>query len=180
MDRQDRGINLVESLNGKFKEFKDLFKSEFAKGLVSSSNEVNKINVQYPQNAAGKFIMLYGFDEFFETIPDNIDSLIVENQSKEDVALDVPRTIGRFKNLKTLLFKNCIKSLPSEIKNCQRLNFLSLSDNKQLQTLPNEVGELPNLAFLALSGNNPALDKNVPQGIRDRFSEEQGGMWFLE
>jgi Leucine-rich repeat (LRR) protein len=180
MDRQDRGINLVESLNGKFKEFKDLFKSEFAKGLVSSSNEVNKINVQYPQNAAGKFIMLYGFDEFFEQIPDNVNSLIVENQSKESIALDVPATIGRFKSLKTLLFKNCIKTIPPEIFNCKSLNFLSLTDNKELRSLPNEVGELPNLAFLALSNNNQELDKNIPQSIRDRFTEEQGGMWFLE
>jgi hypothetical protein len=180
MDRQDRGINLVESLNGKFKEFKDLFKSEFAKGLVSSSNEVNKINVQYPSNAAGKFIALYGFEEFFESIPDNIDSLIVENQSKEEIALDVPPSIGRFKNLKTLLFKNLIKSIPPDIKNCQRLNFLSLTDNKQLRSLPNEVGELPSLAFLALTNNNPEVEKNIPAGIRERFAEEQGGMWFLE
>lgn len=180
MDRADRSINLVEYLNGPFSEMKHIFKDEFAKGLVNTSNDVNKINVQYPQNAAGKFIALYGFEDFFNSIPDTIDSLIVENNSKETVTLDLPKSIGRFRNLKTLLLKNLIKSIPAEIKNCSKLNFLSLSDNKELKSLPNEVGQLPNLSFLALSNNNPALNDSIPQGIRDRFVEEGAGMWFLE
>lgn len=180
MDRADRSINLVESLNGKFSEFKDLFKSEFAKGLVSSSNEVNKINVQYPQNAAGKFIVLYGFEEFFDSIPESIDSLIVENQSKETIAIDLPTSIGKFTNLKTLLFKNILKSIPPQILSCKKLNFLSLTDNKQLSSLPDEIGKLPSLSFIALTNNHPDLNKNIPNTIKDRFSEEQDGMWFLE
>jgi len=180
MDRTDRQINLVEYLNGQFSEMKHIFKDEFAKGLVNTSNEVNKVNVQYPQNAAGKFIALYGFEDFFNSIPETIDSLIVENNSKETVSLDLPKSIGRFKNLKTLLLKNLIKSIPAEIKNCSKLNFLSLSDNKELKVLPKEVGDLPNLSFLALSNNNPSVNQNIPQGIKDRFVEEGEGMWFLE
>jgi Leucine-rich repeat (LRR) protein len=73
-----------------------------------------------------------------------------------------------------------IKSIPAEIKNCSKLNFLSLSDNKELKVLPKEVGDLPNLSFLALSNNNPSVNQNIPQGIKDRFVEEGEGMWFLE
>jgi len=180
MDRADRSINLVEYLKGDFSEMKHIFKDEFAKGLVSSSNEMNKVNVSYPNSPAGKFIALYGFEEFFDSIPDTITSLTVQNESKENISLDLPKSIGRFTNLKTLLIKNLIRSIPAEIKNCKKISFLSLTDNKDLKTLPKEIGELPNLAFLAVTDNHPNLKNSIPESIKNSFVESDEGMWFLE
>jgi len=180
MDRQDRSFNIVEYLQGRFSEFKHIFKDEFAKGLVSIAGDSNKVNIQYPQSAAGKFIALYGFDEVFNSIPDTIQSLVIENNSKESIDLEVPTTLGRFTNLKTLLFRNLVKSLPQEIGLLKKLNFLSLSDNKSLNRLPEQVEDLPSLAFIALSNNGPDLNQTLPKGIKDRFIEEDDGMWFLK
>jgi deoxyribodipyrimidine photolyase-related protein len=36
--------------------------------------------------------------------------------------------------------------------------------------------------YISLNDNSnlQSFDKNIHQSIRDRFTEEQGGMWFLE
>jgi len=130
MDRNDRSINLVEMLSGKMSELKDFFKPEFAKGLTSNTGE--KVEVNYPESAAGKFIALYGFDELFTSLPENIERLFVSNKSKENIALIVPSTITRFKNLSVLLFQNIVKELPENLGELSKLTIISLPDNKDL------------------------------------------------
>ncbi len=76
MDREDRQINLVEYLNGKMSELKEYFKPEFAKGLVSKGGD--KVEINYPDSSAGKFIALYGFEDLFETLPETIEKLLIK------------------------------------------------------------------------------------------------------
>mgnify|MGYP000845267312 CR=1 FL=1 len=91
MDRHDRQINLVEYLNGPMSELKDFFKPEFAKGLVNKGG--NKVEINYPDSAAGKFVALYGFDEIFDNLPDTIEHLSIKNEGKEPLAYDIPESI---------------------------------------------------------------------------------------
>ena len=69
---------------------------EFAKGLVKAGTS-DVVDISYPDNAAGKFVALYGFDELFDSLPDTIVRLLISNKSNENIALDVPESIGRFK-----------------------------------------------------------------------------------
>jgi hypothetical protein len=175
MDRRDRGINLVEFLNGQGSDLKEYFKPQFAKGLVGSGGDIVEIN--YPDSAAGKFVALYGFDDLFATLPDTITKLLINNKSKEDIALDVPSTIGRFKNLEALMLQNIVKTLPDSICQLTNLKFLALPNNKQLQALPECIVNLTDMDFINLKDVNPNI--HIPQKLKDRLEDEGMGFYYL-
>lgn len=175
MDRHDRQINLVEFLNGPMEELKEFFKPEFAKGLVNKGG--NKVEINYPDSSAGKFVALYGFDELFESLPDTIEHLLINNKSKEDIALVVPKTLSRFTNLQALLFQNIVKKLPDTIGNLQNLNFLALPQNKELESLPESIADIPGLAFINLKDSNPNL--KIPERLREKLSDEGNGFYYV-
>lgn len=175
MDRHDRQINLVEYLNGPMSELKDFFKPEFAKGLVTKGT--NKVEINYPESSAGKFIALYGFDELFESLPDNIEHLLINNKSKEDIALDVPESLGRFRQCTALLFQNLIKSLPESIGNMKNLNFLAIPGNKHLASLPESIADIEGLAFINLKESNPNV--KIPERVREKLTDEGNGFYYV-
>jgi Leucine-rich repeat (LRR) protein len=176
MDRHDRQVNLVEMLNGPMSELKEFFKPEFAKGLVSKGG--NKVEINYPDSSAGKFIALYGFDELFESLPDSIEHLIVNNKSKETIALDVPDSITRFQNLDALLLSNIVRTLPENLGDLKKLKFLNLANNKDLVSLPESIKDIPNLAFINIKNVNPNVQ--IPQGLKDALSDEGEGFFYLK
>ena len=121
-----------------------------------------------PNSSAAKFIALYGFDEFFASLPDDITNLLFNNKSNETIALDVPSTLGRFKNLEALLLMNCVKTIPNEIGQLSNLSFLALPDNSALKSLPDSLLQLPNLMFVNLKGSKP----NLSEAFNVKFGEE--------
>jgi Leucine-rich repeat (LRR) protein len=176
MDRDDRRVNLVELLNGPMNELKDFFKPEFAKGLVSKGGD--KVEVNYPDSSAGKFVALYGFDELFESLPETIEQLIVTNKSKENIALNVPASIGRFKNLDALLLSNIVRTLPENLGDLKQLKFLNLANNKELVSLPESIKDIPNLALMILKNSNPNV--KIPPALNDVLSNEGEGFFYLK
>lgn len=175
MDRADRQINLVEFLNTKASDLKELFKKEFAAGLVGLND--NKAIINYPESASGKFVALYGFEELFESLPATIEHLLINNKSKEDIALDVPESLGRFTNLQAILFQNIIRSLPESIGNLKRLNILALPSNKNLQSLPVSINKLTNLSFINLKDSNPNI--KIPEELNKNLSDEGDGFYYV-
>ena len=175
MDRRDRGINLVEFLNGKGADLKEYFKPQFATNLATGGGDIVEIN--YPDSASGKFIALYGFNELFDSLPDTITKLLITNKSQERIALEVPASIGRFKNLEALMLNNIAKTLPDTVCQLKKLNFLALPSNKDLQSLPECIKELPELAFINLKDVNPNI--KIPPGLKDRLEDEGMGFYYL-
>ena len=174
MTREDRQINLVEYLNGPMRELKEFFKHEFAKGLVNKGG--NKVEINYPDSSAGKFVALYGFDDLFETLPDSIEHLMITNKSKENIALDVPSTIGRFKNLQALLLQNIVKTLPEEIGELSNLTFVAFNNNPELRTIPESLANLSKLTFINLAGS-PNVE--LPEVLKERLVDEGNGFWYV-
>jgi hypothetical protein len=172
MDRADHRIDLIQYLNGPMEELKEYFKPEFAKGMTTSGGK--KVEIEYPSSSAAKFIALYGFDEFFSSLPDDITNLLFNNKSNEKIALDVPPTLGRFKNLEALLLMNCVKSLPETIGELTKLSIISLPDNPNLTSLPDSILNLNNLMFLNLKGSKP----NLSERFNSEFGEESSGNGF--
>jgi len=175
MDRHDRQINLVETLNGPMKELKEFFKPEFAKGLVSQSG--NKVEINYPNSSAGKFVALYGFDDLFDSLPENIQFLIISNESKENIALVVPETLSRFTNLEALQLRNIVKKLPESIGNLKNLNFIALTGNSQLESLPESIADIDSLHFINIAGSNPNL--KIPKRLKEKLSDEGDGFYTV-
>ena len=167
MGANDRQINLIEFLN-KNEELKEVFKPEFMKSLTN--REGTSISVEYPKDSASKFISLYGFDEFFETLPDNLErfDFVKSNnrygESSDEVALTIPKTLGRFKNLNALHLEGIIKELPKEIEELKDLVFLSLPNNNNLTTIPKGISNLKNLQVINLK-NSPNV--KIPDEIEN-------------
>jgi len=175
MDRDDRQINLVEYLNGPMAELKGFFKDEFAKGLTQLNG--TRLDIKYPNSSAGKFVALYGFEELFESIPESLENMTIINESKEDIALDIPKSIGRFTKLEAIMLVKMVKSIPNEIGNCKSLQFISFPDNPALKSIPETVNNLEGLTFLNLKGSDNVV---IPQKLKDRLIDEGRGFYYVD
>lgn len=175
MDRDDRQVNLVDMLNGPMEELKEFFKPEFARGLVNKGG--NRVEINYPDSSAGKFVALYGFEELFNSLPDDIEQLLINNKSNTTISLDVPYSIGRFTNLEALYLRNFVKTIPESVGKLQKLNFLAVPDNPNLEMLPESISEIPSLSFINIHGSNP--NKVIPEKLKGMLSDEGNGFYYV-
>lgn len=173
MDRMDRQIDLIAFLNGPGAELKEIFKTEFAKGLVTPNTKDVKIT---SSSSAGRFISLYGFNELFESLPKDIESLSISNTSSENVAYDIPESLGEYTELTALLLNNNLKSLPESIGNCKNLEMLTLTNNPKLEKLPESIADFENLQFITLKGSNPNII--IPPKLAERLVDEGDGFYY--
>ena len=179
MDIADRQIQLVDFLNGPGEDMKEYFRPEFLKGLATGS-KADKITVNYPNDASSQYIALYGFDEFFENLPENITRLefSANDRSRGDNqfsgGMPIPDSLGKFKNLDAIHLQNIVSSLPASIGNLKNLIFLSLPDNKNLKELPREIANLPNLSVIKLKGSNPNI--KIPDEILKKAEDPTSGL----
>ena len=169
MDADDRQINLIEFLNTNEEGLKQFFKPEFMKSLTGEKGE--KVVIDYPGDSASKFIALYGFNEFFATLPQSLQRFTFKNTSKDKLSLNIPNDIGRFKNLSAINFVGCVASLPDAICGLQNLQYLSLVNNPDLQKLPECIGDMPNLMVLNLGGSDPK--RVLPDSVFRRAEEDE-------
>jgi hypothetical protein len=161
MDPADRQIDLVDFLNTNEEGLKEYFKPEFMKSLSSAGG--TKVSVQYPGDSTSKFIALYGFDEFFTTLPKNITRLeFIAKSSKLD--LNIPDAIGNFTDLTAIHFVGCVATIPPAVCNLTKLQFLSLPDNPNLQRLPDCIKDLPKLSIINLKNSN---SNALPEDLKD-------------
>lgn len=175
MDPADRQIDLVDFLGKQETGLKEYFKPEFMKGLSSGGG--TKVSVNYPSDSASKFIALYGFEEFFETLPGNIQRLEFVRKGGESFNLPIPESIGRFKDMTALHFVGCVSKLPNSICDLKNLMFLSLPDNTNLQPLPECIADLPRLTVLNLKNSNP--DKVIPQRLREKLDDPNSPLHYF-
>ena len=175
---REGNVPIVEWLNGKWSEFKELLKPEFAKGFIKGNvGGGNKVEIKYPDSATGKFIALYGFDELFNSLPDTITELNVVNTSNENINITIPESISRFKNIKSVLFENIISELPASICELENMLFIALPNNKNLKSIPDCVmTSFPKIIFINLVGCNPNI--RVPEKMKDHFFENM--MYYFD
>lgn len=175
MDKDDRQQDLIKLLNGPMKELKELFKPEFAKGLTIGGEKLEIDS--FTSGAVGKFIGLYGLDDLFESIPSTIKEFIIKNKERNDIIINIPEDISRFKDLEMILLDNCIDKIPESICSLKNLTLISLLNNPKLTSVPDCIADLPNLIFLNLKGSS---NVKVPEKIEQKGIDLGGGMWDLE
>ena len=168
MDADDRPINLVDFLNTNEEGLKQFFKPEFIKSLTAK--EGKKVTVNYPDDSSSKFIALYGFDEFFEKLPETIQRLEFVVKSGSKINLNIPASIGNFRELNAIHFVGCVASIPESICNLQKLQFLSLPENPNLQKLPECIGSMPRLSVINIKGSNK---NSIPESLQARVDADE-------
>jgi hypothetical protein len=164
----DREIDLLSFLNEN-PEIKEVFKPEFMKNLTKDGGKT--VSVEYPKDQASRVIAIYGFDEFFDTLPDDLDRLDFikssDSKNKEGMTyLELPKSIGRFKNLHALHLEGIVKEIPKEVAELKNLRFLSLPDNPELKEIPKEIFNLPELNIINIRKSPNVI---LPDGIEDRM-----------
>ena len=164
MDADDRQIDLVEFLK-KNEDLKTYFKPEMMENILQGVDK-NKATVDYPRDPASKFMALYGTEEFINSLPKTITRLEIIAKGAE-LKFKFPQTIGELTNLTAIHLVGCVLSLPDSICNLQKLQFLSLPDNPELQRLPDCISELPRLSIINLKGSNKDALPESLQNISD-------------
>jgi hypothetical protein len=175
MDKDDHQIDLVKYLNGPMAELKDFFKPEFAKGLTVNGEKL--VIDSFSSGAVGKFIGLYGLDDLFDSLPLTLTELQIQNRDKNDVIINIPESINKFKNLNLLLFDNCVERVPKTICELEKLRFLALINNPKLTNIPECLVKLPNIYFVNLKGSP---NVQIPEAIKQKGNDMGGGMWDLQ
>jgi hypothetical protein len=180
MDKDDGRIDLVSYLNNEMSELKNLFKPYFASALATS-NKGNTGSVfevtDLKSGAVGKFISLYGLNELIENLPDDLEEFKIMNKDKNNILINIPESIGRFKNIRRLFLENCIDRVPDAVCELKNLRFISFTNNDKLRTVPECIADLPNILFLNLKD---CKNITVPEKIIQKSSEGvelEGGLY---
>jgi hypothetical protein len=160
------------------REMKPYLKELRAKyGLeLLSRNTEGFVQLEYPKDDASKYIALFGFGEYFDSLPIDVEFINMENKSNDTIALDLPESIGRFTELKTLVIDNMIKSLPESIGECKQLSFLNLTNNSQLDKLPESISKLTCLEFFSIMGAAP--DIRIPEKLEEYMTPDED-FWLI-
>jgi Leucine-rich repeat (LRR) protein len=174
MDVNDRQVDLISLLNGKMSELKPLFKKYFAEGLVTKGDSLEITS--FTSGAVGKFVALYGLEDLFENLPETLEVLSIVNRN-ENIIIDIPASIGRFKNLEMLALINCIKELPEQVCELENLNFLSLIGNTQLTRIPDCVADLPSIVVVNLRDSS---NVKVPESFKTKAKDMGDNIWDFQ
>lgn len=176
MDKHDRNIKLVEFLNDRAPEIKNLFKSEFARSLSKGDGPNKQLVIEYPRDASSKYVALYGWDELFKTLSPELTHIDFTNSSNENLDLKFPKELAELNNLQTFYVENAISEVPEYLKGLKNLEFLSFPKNKNLREIPEWVADLPSL--IALSLKDTSDDLIIPKKLQDRIDD--GTLWFTK
>jgi hypothetical protein len=158
------------------KNLKEELKEKYAGQLSTGGGSM--VTITYPNDDASKYIALFGFDELFANLSDDISYLTIRNTSSDSLDLDVPASIGRFRNMIALVFENCVKTLPNELGQLEDLMFLTLQQNKNLVSLPESLANLESLELISLTGSNPNV--TIPERLKSKMREDGDGFYYIE
>jgi|694.fasta_scaffold03011_23 hypothetical protein len=157
------------------KNVKEELKPKFAQTLTTKDEKL--IIDSFSSGAVGKFIGLYGLNDLFDSLPLTLTELQIYNPHKNDIIINIPESINKFKNLNALIFDNCVESVPDTICELEKLRFLALINNPKLTNIPECLVNLPNMYFLNLKGSP---NVQIPEAIKQKGNDMGGGIWDLE
>ena len=154
---QDRSIDLGPFF-ATYPELKPFFKDKFAKFMEKDFGK--QVQLRYPNDTMSKYIAIYGFDEFFEALPETLERLDIEvstrsygDKDTKTPGFRLPDDIARFKNLEMLHIEGMLSELPDDIGQLNNLQFISIPNNPNLVHIPEIIATLPNLEVLNVKNN---------------------------
>jgi hypothetical protein len=163
-------IALLTSNDPNARKLRINLKSKFSSDLSSTFKD-DAAEINYPNSIASKYAALYGLDEIFELIPENVSEIQLENTSTSEVSVEIPESIIRFKQVRDIYIVNFISELPEEIGNLPSLMMLSLQNNTKLKSLPRSLVTSKTLEVIVLRNYTGEL----PSGFLDVYELIESG-----
>ena len=152
MDKEDRTVPLSPFLNAR-PDLKEYFKEMFKVFLNKDQQHGKRVQVRYPNDNVSKYIGIYGFDEFMDSLPQDMVRFDFEasggygSQDKLS-ARPLPEKFTTFQDLQILHIEGLVSEIPESISNLKKLKFLSLAKNPDLKSLPDSLADLENLEVI--------------------------------
>ena len=148
-DSNDREIELGNFLNEN-PGLKEFFKSMFKKFLKTSSSDV--VSVNYPNDTTSKYIAIYGFEDFFTSLPDTLKMIDISGPRNSTIGFKLP-DMSRFKQLETLHIESFLSELPESVGELTNLEVFATPNSKNLKGLPESIVKLKNLDVINVLGS---------------------------
>jgi hypothetical protein len=157
-----------------FKTIKESLKERFAEGLTTDGGKRLKIE-NLKSGDVGKFISLYGLEDIFENLSDDMESIaIYGNEDGSNQTIEIPRSLTRFKNLTQLVLNyGIISEFPDFICELKELTTIGLVRNPQLTSIPECIGLLPELEVVNMKGS----PVKAPQSFEGRMESMGDNLW---
>lgn len=159
LSENDMEVIMSKEMRPYFRQLKRKYSEE-----LETSFDPSFIPISYPSDSNAKFARMFGLETLFDILPEDTEFLQIENKSKDNVILTIPDTIGKLRDLTTLVCDNIIRQLPESIGECRQMIFLNLTNNKELTTLPKSIAKLSCLDFISVMGSNINIEK-LPKEI---------------
>ena len=117
-------------------------------------------------------------DEFFDSLPSDIQRLdfVNKNKDSEQFIVKIPKTINRFQSLTAILFEGILNEVPKEVGDLKNLIFLSVPYNPQLKTIPDEIQNIKTLSVVNVRDCSP--DFTISKELEEYF--EKSGIFYLK
>ena len=152
MDKEDRTVPLSPFLNAR-PELKEYFKEMFKVFLNKDQQHGKRVQVRYPNDNVSKYIGIYGFDEFMDSLPQDMVRFDFEasgGYGSQDklTSRPLPEKFTTFQDLQILHIEGLVSEIPESISNLKKLKFLSLAKNPDLKSLPDSLADLENLEVI--------------------------------
>ena len=152
MDKEDRTVPLSPFLNAR-PDLKEYFKEMFKVFLNKDQQHGKRVQVRYPNDNVSKYIAIYGFDEFMDSLPQDMVRFDFEasgGYGSQDklTSRPLPEKFTTFQDLQILHIEGLVSEIPESISNLKKLKFLSLAKNPDLKSLPDSLADLENLEVI--------------------------------
>ncbi|KAM3751920.1 hypothetical protein ACB098_04G148300 [Castanea mollissima] len=144
--------------------------------LVLSSNHLKVVNNNLSRRIPlelGEAVQLHFLDLSLNHLDGEIPKelgrltfLLELYLNNKKLSQNIPYNLGMLSNLEGLnLARNTLSGLIPELRNCEKLWYLNLSNNYLNERIPFQFGYLHSLRYLDLSQNN--LTRDIPQELGD-------------
>jgi hypothetical protein len=170
LSENDMEIIMSKEMRPYFKSLKNKFLGE-----LQSDVDPTFLRIEYPNDANAKFIRMFGLSELFESFPQDLQFLQLENKSNDDIIFEIPESLGNFTELQTLVFEKCINKLPDSLGNIVGLKFLNITNCEQMTRLPDSIVNLKCLDFISVL-NTPIDTETLPPEFT-KYVDTTGEFW---
>jgi len=178
MDINDRSIDVVEAMNGDMAELKPYFQPMFLESMGNSGDRDNPkhIMIKFGADKFSKYLAMYGNEQVFKNLPNDITRFYFEAELKDNYILNVPEDLYDKTDLDILFMEGCLDYLSPKVGNLKNLRVLSISENPKLKELPETICGLEKLTVLSVINTGA----KVPQCILDRDADPTDKFYLVQ